>query len=382
MNPIKEVIMRFAKQLAVAGMCMFLFTCIARTEEGSTRETLGDVEIGGHVKMFLYDGTVGEVNGVKQHNQSSAGFGYHAFQIEVGKELESWLSFNAKAEWNVIASATPSLGKSISRATEPGVSVMTSPTTSKTIESVQANIFNLFVNARLPYEIDLKAGSILPMYSEYYATEEWWSYRYHNDAKITDLIGFHDTGIELHRDFDINSVTVPVYFYLTNGQDLVDNNDNKMVMLHVAPEFLNSKLKILGSYGVGKYDVNDENTMMRYEYGAQFTSGPLYLYAEVLYNNNENAYGADKNQVNQGNQLQGTYRFNDKWLTGIGYAHVELANTEVIKDTYDTDTLLLTYFLTSNSSIIGQYSIVNAKRSDDSEKLRYDRFTLGWRTTF
>jgi hypothetical protein len=381
MNLKEEMIMKFTKHLALVGMSIFLFTCIASSEEGTMKGPLDGLYIGGHVKMFLYDGITGEVNGVKQQEQSSAGFGYSALQLYVSKELESWLSFNAQVEWNVNASATPTLGKPISRVTSPGT-VVTTPTGTTTVEAVKANIFSLYLSARLPYEIDMKAGSFLPMFSEYYATEEWWSYRYHNDAQITQLISVRDTGIELHRDFDISKVTMPVYFYLTNGDDLVDNNNDKMVMVHVAPEFLNSKLKLLGSYGMGKYDVNDENNMMRYEYGAQFTQGPLYLYGEVLYSNNQNSFGIGLDKVNRGEHIQGTYRITDNWLAGIGVAHVELANTDVLKDTYDTNTLLLTYYLTSNSSIIGQYSIVNAKRSDDSQKLVYDRFTLGWRTTF
>ncbi|OIO36252.1 MAG: hypothetical protein AUJ74_03290 [Candidatus Omnitrophica bacterium CG1_02_44_16] len=69
----------------------------------------------------------------------------------------------------------------------------------------------------------------------------------------------------------------------------------------------------------------------------------------------------------------------------IDYSHANLYNidsTFLRNDTYDEVAFGVDYFLMPGSIIIGQFSLGDASRSDDSEKIQYRRFTIGWRTTF
>ncbi|MCX5779095.1 MAG: hypothetical protein NTU66_07775 [Elusimicrobia bacterium] len=365
----KNIVLSAILLLTVAG-----FVSASEITGDSLKETLGGVSIGGHIKMYMYDGTEGTHNGVKQQDNSSAGFGGHAFYLYVGKELESWLRLDSQLEYEYTASATPKLGSDITRGAN--TSAATDPLAKTTA------IAQLFMTASLPHGIEMKVGSFNAMYSEYYARETWWSEQYHLNPGICSLIALHDTGIELNKNFEFTGVSLPVYLSLLNGQQVADNNNDKMTLLHVAPEFFHSALKIMGSYGVGKYDAADKYTATRTLIGAEYKIAQVRLSSEYSTLTSQDKIAVGKDAVNQGYYVQGMYVFNDMWRAGINNSHADNEAVATYREVWDTNTLLLDCFLTPSSSIIGQYTMAEGNRTNGSDKVKYNRFTLGWRTTF
>lgn len=334
-------------------------------------QLLEGLNVGGHLKLYIFDRTQGERNGDKQHTDLSAGI-HHAY-LFLTKEIEDWLKFDIQTDLSVSASATPSLGSDITR-------VDTSTTT--------YSVYQAFMTALLSRGYELRAGTFNPMYSEEYAKETWWHELYHQNKGLAELQSWHDTGIELYRNFDFENWSLPVYLSLLNGQRYVDNNEDKTVLLHIAPEFFRTKLRFLGSLGFGKWDDGDNGSLLKSALGFEWKYKKLNLTSEYLYQK----YGhvTTTGRANADGKKEGyygrlLYNFTDKWRGLIKYSHAELYKTDMLNmrsDNYDTTTLAVDYFLTPNSTLIGQYSYVDAERSDSSESLLYHRFTLGWRTTF
>ncbi len=332
---------------------------------------LEGVNVGGHLKMYMFDRTDGSRNGESQHTDISAGIN-HAY-IFFTKEIEDWLKLDVQTDISVSASATPTIGSDIVRADS-------ATTTFK--------LYQAFMTALLTQGYELKVGSFNPMFSEEYAKETWWHELYHQNTGLVYLQQWHDTGIELYKNFDFDKWSLPVYFSVLNGNQFVDNNEDKTVLLHIAPEFFQTKLRLLGSIGTGLWG-DGNNGRALYSLGGfdwkyqkfNLTSEYLYRkYGHVTTTGNANADGK-----NEGYYVRAMYTFDPKWRALVKYSHAELYQTGLVNmrsNNYDTTTLAVNYFLTPSSDIIAQYSFIEGNRSDASEKIKANRFTLGWRTTF
>lgn len=347
-------------------------------ETAKLPELLEGVSIGGHVKLYMFDRTDGKRNGNHQHTNLSAGVGSHAFILYVTKQLADWLKVETETDFGISAGATPALGSDITRATT---------------SSTSFNLNTAALTATLPQGAELKTGVFWPMFSEEYAKQTWWHELYHQNKGLTELQSWHDSGIELYKNFDFEKWSLPLYFSLLNGSPgsrYVDDNDDKTVLLHIAPEFFQTKLRLLSSLGYGKWDDGDNGSLLRSLIGFDWkyqkfnlTSEYIYLkYGHVTTTGTANADGK-----NEGYYARLMYNFTDKWRGLIKYSHAELYKTttgivNMRSDNYDTTTVALDYFLTPNSTIIGQYMYIDADKSDGSDKIRANRFTLGWRTTF
>lgn len=333
------------------------------------------VHVGGHLKFYMFDQTVGKRNDKRQHNNISAGI--HDIYLYLTKELEDWLSIEVQTETSVSAGATPSLGSDISRATSA---------------SVSTSIYQAFMTARLPKEVELKIGLIYPLFSDEYAREIWWDELYHQNKGLDYLQSVRDTGFELYKSFDFGNWSLPTYFYYLNGNtssQYVDNNEGKTVLIHLAPEFFQTKLRLLGSFAYGKWDNENKYDLIRGAGGIDWKYQKLNIVSEYLYSKWENLSltGTGREDgTRDGYYVKALYRFNPKWRGLIKYSHAELYNTgstaNIRSDIYDALTFGANYFVTPSSTIIGQLSICDAERSDGSEDLEFLRYTLGWRTTF
>jgi len=335
---------------------------------------LEGLTVGGHLKLYMFDRSDGERNGVNQHNNLSGGINH--FFLYLTKELGDWLKIDVQTDTSISASATPSLGSDITRAT--------SSTTSTTI-------YQAFMTAFLPQGFEARVGVLNPIFSEEYAKETWWHELYHQNTGLANLQSWHDSGIELYKNFDFDKWSLPVYLYYLNGNTAdryVDNNENKTVMLHIAPEFFQTKLRLLGSLGYGKWDDKGSHPLLRSVTGFDWKYQKFNLTGEYIYNKwdqlvTTGTITADGKR--EGYYLRAMYNFTPKWRGLVKYSHAELYKTGLAfmkSDNYDTTILAVDYFLTPNSTIIGQYQFVDADRSDGSESLDFGRFTLGWRTTF
>lgn len=331
--------------------------------------------LGGHFRLYLFDQSKGERNNNNQRNDISAGIS--SAYIYIDKELSDTTSISIQPEIDVTASATPSLGSNITRAT----------TSTTDIDLHQA-----FIKTALPRGIELKAGLFLPLFSEEYGTEVWWDEQYHQNKGLVDVESLSDTGVELYKNFDLRHFSLPVWFYLLNGNQnypggkMVDNNEGKSVLVHIAPQI--SGLKFMGSLGYGKWDNGNDYDAWCYATGFEWKYKKFTLRSEYLFRKFEDKPLTPSGLTDtekKGYYLKGLYRFNPKWRALINYSDVSLpytAGSSLLKDSYQATTLGLNYFITDSSIIMGELSFVDGRRSDASEKLRYYRSTIGWRTTF
>ncbi len=339
------------------------------------------VTVGGHLKFALYDRTQGKRNGVDQHNNGSAGFigPDSPLYLTFGKELTDWLRLDVRTLTEADARATPSLGSDISR------------TTTSTFST---SVDLAYMTALLPQGYELKVGKIRPMFSEDYAKETWWHELYNMPKGTCTLQSWHDFGAELYKNIDFDKWSLPAYFYVLNGAS-VDNNENKMVLIHVAPEFFQTKLRLLGSFGYGKWDNKDNQDVFRTAYGFDWKYQKFNLRGEYIYSLYKNKVVPSSgitptaDGANEGYWIKAIYTFNPKWrfLVQQSYANLyqaALTSTQksMLSDKWNVTTLAVDYSLIPSSTIIAQYDRGNGSRSDGSEHLTYDRFTLGWRTTF
>ena len=185
--------------------------------------------VSGHFKFFLADQSDGEVNGIDQHNSFSAGVSN--LWLYFNKQLNDWIQIEVAPELMVQASATPSLGANIRRASSANVDV---------------DLAWAYLAMRLPWGFEAKAGALFPYFSEEYASKVWWDEQYNGNNGLVTLENWRSTGIEIYRNFEFEisslSFSLPVYLYpYLNGDDrgiiqnkrFTDNNSSKSFLVHV-----------------------------------------------------------------------------------------------------------------------------------------------------
>lgn len=352
-------------------------------KESSLGKLTEGLSIGGHLKFTILDRTEGQRNGIHQQNNLSGGmYGYDNFFLFIGKELTDWLKVDIVPQWDISASATPALGSDIGRATST---------------SVSTRFYNAFMTVQLPREYQLKVGLFNPMYSEDYAKETWWHVLYNLPKGLCTIQSWHDSGAELYKNFDFEKWSLPAYFAVVGGNTdrNIDNNENKMVFLHLAPEFFQTKLRLLGSFGYGKWDGKDNHDAIRSGVGFDWKYQKFNLLGEWLYWERKNMLVPSTGTVptadaiNKAYWIRAMYNLNPKLRFLVQQSYSDLfqaglttTQRDMLSDKYYVTTLGIDYSLIPSSTIIWQYDRGNAHRSDGSESLKYDRFTLGWRTTF
>ncbi len=326
--------------------------------------------LGGHLMMYLYDQTDGKRNNNKQGTNISAGVS--RVYLNFGKDLSDNTSITLQEEITVSASATPSLGSNITRSSSA---------------SVSTSFSQAFIKTILPNDLELKAGLFTPLFCEEYGAQTFWDEQYHQHKGLIMLEAWHDTGIELYKNLEFKHFSMPTYLYLLNGEgQFVDNNDGKTVLIHITPQV--SNLKLLGSFGIGKWDDGDAYKNYCYALGSEYKYNKFTLRSEYMFKKYFNKPLSDKSLVDTeylGYYMKALYRFNPKWRAVIDYSDVELPYTseKVIRhDTYKVSTFGLNYFITESSIIMAGISFIDADRSNDTESQSYYRSTLGWRTTF
>lgn len=342
------------------------------------------VNMGAHLKLFLADRSDGERNDRDQNNNLSAGI--DDLYLYFRKSITDWMTIDVAPKIDVVASATPRLGGDITR----------SSSVSTDIELDEAYIT---LRAPYPYDVELKAGAFYPLFSEEYGTKSWWHEQYHGNNGLLTLQHWQSTGIEIYKNFDFENFSLPVYFYpYLNGEDrtrdsfsrFTDNNGDKNILLHAAPEFFayGARFRIPVSLGWGQWDSDGENDSFQYAVGANMTHGSISLSGEYLRRERENIPllgGGETDGEDEGFYLKGIYSFTPKWRMLLKYSDVDLflpGTVDLLTDNYKTISFAVDYWIVQDSTIIPQVEYVDAERSDNSEELTYWRWTLGWRTTF
>ncbi len=353
-------------RVLLAAICVFLLLISAVVQ---AEESLGNVKVGGNLKMYLYDQSVGTSNDVKQHNNNSAGL--TTFYLFLSEQLTDLVSIEVWPRFSVSASATPSLGSEITRTT----TATTTP-----------SVYQAFVKVNLPQAVELKAGKMVTLFSNDYGREIWWDEQYHLDPGVATLMSWDDFVLEIYKNFDFEKVSLPVYLYLLNGEKTdVDNNSSKSAMIHFDPEFLEGKIKLVGPYGLGKWDDGSDKAFVRYDAGVEYKYQKINVRSEYLsktYTDKLVSGTEAKDAVNNGYFVKALYRFTPEWRALLGFSRAVNSATYAYSNIYKTTTLGINYVVTESSTSIAQYAMVDADRTNDSATLNYNRFTLGWRTTF
>lgn len=337
--------------------------------------------IGGHFKFYLADQARGDVNDRSQHSSLSAGVS--ELWIYINKTITDWLQINVAPEVVVLAEATPALGGTITRSTSANVDV---------------DLDEAFMTARLPNMYELKAGVFYPLFSEEYATKAWWHEQYHNNNGLVTLQAMQSVGVELYRNYDFASFSLPLSLALVNGESrgvvqdtrFTDNNSAKTVMVHGAPEFFVSggRLRLMGSAGYGRWDDQGDNDAYQWAAGAEYTKSSVALSGEYLFRWRENlplTGGGTEDGEDKGWYVKAKYSLSPKLRFVLKYSDVDLwalSSTQLLTDSYKEVSLSGGWWLTDSSTIIPQVEYVDADRSGSSITLEYMRYTLGWRTTF
>ena len=355
-------------------------------KQPSARDVVSDalgkqVTIGGHLKFFLADQSTGKRNDLDQHDSFSAGV--NDLWLYFSKSLSDWMQITVAPQLHVEAGATPSLGSDITRSTGG---------------SVDIDLDEAYMSLRLPYQFELKAGAFYPLFSEEYANKNWWHEQYHANNGLVTLQAWQSTGIEIYRNFDFDQFSLPVYVSFVNDEDrgliqdsrFTDNNHAMNFLAHAAPEFYThgSRVRILGSAGLGRWDNDGKNNSNQFAIGADLTKGGLNFSGEYLYRWREDlplTGGGKENGEDKGWYLRANYTLNPQWRFLIKYSDVDLwaiSTDTLLTDNYKTISAAVNFWIAPNSTIIPQIEYVDADRSGGSEKLEYVRYTIGWRTTF
>ncbi len=328
-------------------------------------EALGkQTVVGGHLKFFLADQSRGDVttstlDDDSQHNSFAAGVS--DLWLFFNKQLNDWMQITLAPQFHVEAAATPTLGSNITRSGSANVDV---------------ELDWGYLGLRLPWDLELKAGAIYPYFSEEYASRIWWDEQYNANNGLVTLESWKSTGVELYRNFDFESFSLPVYVYYLNGEDrgifqdkrYTDNNSAKSGLVHVAPEFFafGTRIKLLGSFGYGRWDNDGDNDSYQAAGGADLKYGAFALSGEYMYRWREDlplTGGGTENGEDKGWYIKGLYSFNPQWRILLKYSDVDLwssGQTSLATDNYKTFSAAANWFITESSIIMPQIEYVNA----------------------
>jgi hypothetical protein len=340
------------------------------------------VNIGGHLKFFLADQSRGEVNNDSQHDSFSAGI--NDVWLYFSKNLKDWMQITVAPVIEVEAAATPSLGSRITRSSSANVNV---------------DLDEAYMTLRLPWELEVRAGAIYPLFSEEYGTKVWWHEQYHGNNGLMTLESWKSTGLEVYRNFDFDSFSLPVHIYpFLNGESrgvnqdsrYTDNNSAKNILLHTTPEFyaFGSRVRLLGSAGYGRWDDNGDNDAYQWAAGADIAYGGFSLSGEYMYRWRQDlplTGGGTEDGEDKGWYIKAKYKLNPQWQFLLKYSDVDLwapGADSLLTDNYRTISGAIGYWIGESSTILPQIEYVDASQNGSSETLNYWRYTLGWRTTF
>jgi hypothetical protein len=378
------------KSIYSPAICLLLFSSLFLIQAENP-------QVGGHVKLTLYDYTMGERTyeepdtvPQKADGARSAGMAFTRFTLYFVQEIKEIFSINIQPDFEAVTGATPSLGKSVGG--------------DYTVSAPRFNGWQkAFLRIILPYPllVEVSGGILFPRFSMDYGAELFWEEEY-NGSKFTisSALGrMHATGIELYRNFELGAISLPVYLYVMNGSENLfrDNNDTPEGMIHIEPEM--GPVKLFGSFLAGYYDDEGENKVFRWSGGASIDLGPFTFrseYAGGLWEKSiENItqferFYSDAKPLGFYAKLFYNYSSWGKVMVHYNYVKYNYAYSclagKAGEEEYSTITPGLQFNVFDCLGIQFQCDIGNWKRTVESFKkkdaLTFYRFFLGLRATF
>jgi hypothetical protein len=353
----------------------------------------GETRVGATVKLLLLDASagihsIGPVNNRQDfYGTSYLGFSCTDVIFDITHEISDSIAVRLRPEIYAFAGATPRLGENI------GTRVTLNP--SPTFNGWGGPFMEAYVKAQLPYELELSTGYLKPRFTYEYGAEMYWNEEFHESrfASSATLGAMYDTGFRLLRNFEVGGVSLPVYAYVLNGVGtnvFADNNRSPAFLVHIEPEY--QGIKFLGSYYYNLYDGTNEQ--IRCAGGLEYTWQDLMVRGEYAGIKQANAVISGPRRMDaraQGFYLKAQYRFTD-WLgLLLHYNMEESINVDSIKafgstpgvgSLYKTFVPCLQIYLIPQSIIFVQYDITDERKKDDSDIVRYNHLTVGWKTVF
>jgi len=360
---------------AVMFLVMF---CIAAPFHVAKAETT----LGGHVKLVLYDDISGQRTGtavpdpVPRHHEYG-GFLLREMILYVYADMTDRVSVDLQPVFDASSRATPRFGYDIGESKTPAGD----------IEPGFGGWVKAVVNVSLPRGYEVSTGIVKPRFTWDYGAELFWEDEI-NGSKFTantSLGAVHDAGIEVYKNFEVGDYSIPSYLYILNGgEEFSDNNRGPTVMLHAEPEF--GPARFLGSFMRGRYDDDYNKTMTRWAAGFATEWRNLAFrteYAGGLWED----YPVDSEMMDrkpEGFYMKASYRFVPWARATINYsvADLNLTSKSTVGEKYITVTPSLQLYAAESAVLIVQYDIADWRKDDGSEKLDFNRVTLGWRATF
>ncbi len=246
----------------------------------------GQTAIGGDLKFFMGDissgsswitttDTLGNTTTTEYDTTDRFSMGFNHITLFFTSQIGDYVSVEAQPEVSASTRATPRLGKMIGEQRPSSY-------------SLKIGLSVAHITVVTPGQFEITAGYLRPIFTEDYGHERFYQENFYSYKAVCNgyLGNIHDTGIEIYKSFDIelgenNYASLPVWLYVTNGGGtIIDNNTDKHFMVHIAPEYANFTLYGSGLYG--KWDDEDENTVIRYSGGAQYTHKYFWLRGEYI----------------------------------------------------------------------------------------------------
>lgn len=358
----------------------------------------GETKIGGHVKMTVYDGAVGVrgtgPSGTVVNNYKGwyyGGITVNELILYVSQELTDNISIEVSPKFSASTGATPSLYSS----TTTTASIASNKATSVTPKFEYLE--KAYIKAVLPFGIEASLGMLTPAFTMEYGHELFWEEVITGGKFIANpsLSAIHDAGLELYYNVGIgDDISMPVYFYLLNGNSYVDRNSQPWGMIHIEPQW--GMFTLSGSYGNGRMEDNATKNYHRWSAGGKFKWEWLEIRGEFVKGKWERAktsgspsaadYGQDaivegayvKALIRPLKEVRFIYSY-DYSLSNYNsiYAYVPGGG-----ERYVTNTGAVNFFMTDSAILIGQVDVANYRKSSGSEVVVYTRTTLGTRITF
>jgi hypothetical protein len=360
---------------------------------GAAFTAAGETRVGATVKVILAEVSSGVHSSGPADNRTEANdLGYLGISVadvifDIYHEVTDTIAIRLRPEIYAFTGATPRIGADIGTRLFPDATAV--------LNGWGGTFMEAYVKARLPYEVELSAGYLKPRFTYEYGAEMYWQEEFHESrfASSSALGAMYDTGIRLLRTFEIGDVSLPVYAYVLNGVGTnvyQDNNRGLAYMLHIEPEYYG--IKLLGSYYYNLYNGSDEQ--IRYSAGLEYTWQDLMFRGEyaAIKQGNFVVAGPDRMDAQaRGYYLKAQYRIFE-WLGLLLHFNLEesvnvnsignFRTTPGVGELYKTFSPCVQIFLMPQSILFVQEDISDGRRKDDSDIIRYNRLTVGWKTTF
>jgi hypothetical protein len=366
------------------------------------------LSFGGDLKLHLFDMTTGSSTlmsvdslgnpvPVKYDTTDRWDMGFERAYLYFVVQITDQASLDIEPELIAQSGATPQLGMRIGDQRVANEATL----------GVAFNAAKLTL--AIPWNLQVSGGILRPLFTEDYGDMKAFQEqnRYNKTGANYWLQAWHDMGIEVYRPFELKLgeqyISIPTYLYLLNGAPnyieipASDNNSNKMVMLHVAPEFW--KVRVMGSYGVGKWDDAGKYNVMRYAVGLSAEFGPVWLRAEYM----GGQWDSEMWQRSYEPFVIDTFAAKPfgyyaklgvnivperlRFILAYDYAEHNFngflsVGDPAVKQQYTTVSGTLGWTVFTGSSVMLGVEKAMWKTSDGNVELDYLRPTLGWRTVF